>query len=277
MASIDPSFHQFLAHKGLSSLTKSSYESDVRQYLDKKLKPIAFFSYLKERGAASTTIRRYFFSLKVYHRYLKKCGDSRADQFDELDAPRVVEGIPTILTTSEVEKLIGNEGQGADEYQVSSMLELLYVCGLRVSELCALNRYDIDDERVRVRGKGNKDRLVPILTRSLKALEGHLKDRADHPIKEGALFRTRGGRRIYRQWVFSAIKRRAKERGITKNCSPHTLRHSYATHLLEGGADIRVIQELLGHASIATTDRYTHLSMSKIQQDFDTLHPRSLV
>lgn len=150
----------------------------------------------------------------------------------------------------------------------------MYVCGLRVSELCLLNLYDIDEQRVRVKGKGLKERLVPILPNTLKSIEKYLNNRGSLAKKKEPLFLTRRGKRVYRQWVFTAIKRRSAQRGIKKNCSPHTLRHSYATHLLEGGADIRVIQELLGHESIATTDRYTHLSMRKIQQDFNRIHPR---
>ena len=274
MSLIDTKFHQYLSHKGLSPLTKQAYESDVRLFLSKNLSPSAFFSFLQEKLYASSSISRFFFSLKVYHRYLKKYGDPKADRFDDLDAPKVLQGVPFILSVGEIRSLIEYDEMDLYEVQVSAILELLYVCGLRVSELCLLNLYDIDEQRVRVKGKGLKERLVPILPNTLKSIEKYLNNRGSLAKKKEPLFLTRRGKRVYRQWVFTAIKRRSAQRGIKKNCSPHTLRHSYATHLLEGGADIRVIQELLGHESIATTDRYTHLSMRKIQQDFNRIHPR---
>ena len=274
MQDLEIGFYQFLTHKGLSLLTKSSYLSDVKLFCRSKLGPVSFFELLRNKGYASSSIMRIFFSLKIYHHYLRKSKVCCSYEFDDLEAPRVMKTLPCILSVDEVKRLITTDNKDPFEKQISFLLELLYVCGLRVSEVCLLNWHDIDNERVRVKGKGKKERLVPILQRTVLLLEQYKKEYFYLNSKNPSLFKTKRGNRVTRQWVFRAIKKRAKEKGIRKNCSPHTLRHSYATHLLEGGADIRVIQELLGHESIATTDRYTHLSMAKIQEDFNRMHPR---
>jgi integrase/recombinase XerD len=178
-----------------------------------------------------------------------------------------------VLSVGEVTALLAQpnpeERIGARD---KAMLEVLYASGLRVSELCGLNIQDVGEEAVRVKGKGSKERVVPIAKSALNTVDHYLgKFRED---KEGALFLGSQGKRLDRITVWSRVKFYAKKAGITKSISPHTLRHSFATHLLENGADLRVIQEMLGHANIGTTDRYTHISRKHLHEAFERFHPR---
>ena len=266
-------FYDFLSAKGLSFSTKSSYISDVKLFIKQSLPLDAFFLQLQKSKYASASIARIYFSLKVYHRFLTKVGHKEVYDFNQLETPRVLHMIPEVLSVLEIKKLITIKGDGYDQRLMRAILELLYACGLRVSELCALKLYDIDDKRVKVFGKGGRQRVVPVAARAIRSLDAYLCLR-NQSSESPYLFLTSKGKRIYRQWIYHCVRARALECGIQRCCGPHTLRHSYATHLLDGGADIRVIQELLGHSSINTTDRYTHVSISKIQQDFNKMHPR---
>ena len=176
------------------------------------------------------------------------------------------------MTCGEVERLLAVPKDKRDR----AILELLYASGLRVSEVCGLKLYDLDDQFVRVQGKGSKERLVPLGQKALQAVDEYLKHCRDRfeSEKQLALFVTKRGNPIDRIGVWHMIKKYAKQAGIVKNISPHTLRHSFATHLLDNGADLRVIQEMLGHASISSTDRYTHISRSRLQESFEQFHPR---
>src|SRR5262249_8642760 len=149
-----------------------------------------------------------------------------------------------------------------------AIIELLYATGMRVSELCALDIYDVSDDEVRIFGKGSKERIVPVSPRAIEAVDAyltHVRDLFDSD-KQKRLFLSMKGKPIDRVMVWKMIKRYAKQAGIKKNLFPHMLRHSFASHLLDGGADLRIIQEILGHASIASTDRYTHVSLAKLQE-----------
>ncbi|MES2121189.1 MAG: tyrosine-type recombinase/integrase, partial [Chlamydiota bacterium] len=191
-----------------------------------------------------------------------------------LDSPKMWQLIPEVLTVSEVNALLHapnpEEFAGARDQAV---LLVLYASGLRVSEVCGLNLQDVDDQVVRVKGKGGKERIVPIAQVATSAIDHYLvrfRKESDFP----ALFVTEKNRRIDRTLVWKRVKFYAKAAGIQKSISPHTLRHSFATHLLENGADLRVIQEMLGHANIATTDRYTHISTQHLADAFNAFHPR---
>jgi integrase/recombinase XerD len=181
--------------------------------------------------------------------------------------------IPEVLTVEEVTRFLGAPDRetavGARDFAI---FQVMYASGLRVSELCGLNIGDISDDQVRVRGKGNKERVVPIAASAVAAVDHYLV----HSRKEGdgALFLSNRGQRIDRVAVWERVKFYAKKAVISKEISPHTLRHSFATHLLENGADLRVIQELLGHANIATTDRYTHVSRKHLHAAFEKFHPK---
>ena len=182
--------------------------------------------------------------------------------------------IPEVLTAQEVERLLGAPGDGEEEVRDKAVLETLYATGIRVSELCNLDIHDVGENTVRVVGKGGKERIVPIGEEAIAAIDTYLgnyrHDKGDHR----PLFVSKRGKRMSRVTVWEKVKFYARKVGIEKEVSPHTLRHSFATHLLDHGADLRVIQEMLGHADIGTTDRYTHLSKKRLFDAFDTFHPR---
>lgn len=273
------------SEKGLSKNTKEAYERDLRaffQFVKKstvlKEDLIAYFTCLKNRNLASSTICRSFITLKVFLRFLKKEGLWKQDGGKEfsglLEIPKIWQLIPEVMSCREVESLLAqpadNDFIGARD---KAILELLYASGIRVSELCGLKILDVDDQFVKVRGKGKKERLVPIGRKAVEAIDHYLINFK----KDGQLlFTSRNGRPLDRITVWNRIKFYAKKAGIanSKNISPHTLRHSFATHLLENGADIRLIQDMLGHEDIATTDRYTQISQGHLKRAFEKFHPR---
>ncbi|MEI6531905.1 MAG: tyrosine-type recombinase/integrase, partial [Chlamydiota bacterium] len=181
--------------------------------------------------------------------------------------------IPEVLTYEEVTRLL----EASADLRTKAILELLYASGLRVSELCSLSLYDVDESSVRVKGKGGKERLVPVGCKAIEAIDAYLNGPREAFSSEGEkhLFLSSRGKPLDRISLWRLIKKLGVQAGITKRISPHTLRHSFATHLLEGGADIRIIQDLLGHSNIQTTDRYTHISQKKVREAFYRCHNRS--
>lgn len=276
-------FLTFLAaEKGLKAATLEAYARDLKgflQFSDEEMHRVAIMRYLEHmhaQGAAGSSIARRVACLKTFFRFLKREGHIQEDLAIFLDTPAIWQKIPDVLNQEETLKLL----ETPDPHQLEgardrAILFILYACGLRVSELCSLNIQDLDDTWVRVKGKGGKERLVPISKRAVDAVDHYLLNfRGEAKKKEEPLFLGSRGKRIARTFVWQQIKRYTELCGITKSVSPHTLRHSFATHLLEGNADLRVIQELLGHASIATTDRYTHLTDCHLQKAFEQFHPR---
>jgi len=276
-----------LAERGLAKNTIEAYQRD-NEYFCQFLKEKGVFTFssvgvhdlldflavLKEKKHAPSSLCRMLISIKVFFRFLKKekiVAESIAEHFE---SPKLWQLIPEVLSVEEVETLLNapdlHSLQGARD---KAILEVLYASGLRVSEVCALNLSDVDDACVRVKGKGGKERLVPIAAAAVKAIDHYLLEFRKND-KEEALFLTSTGKRIDRVLIWKQVKRYAKQVGIQKEISPHTFRHSFATHLLENGADLRVIQEMLGHSHIATTDRYTHVSQSHLAQAFHAFHPR---
>ena len=276
--------------RGLSVHTVSAYGSDLGQFLAFALKEgacswegmeremvLAFLKRMKDRGVAAATLQRCIVSLKVFFRFLRREQMIGEDPTLHLDSPKLWQLIPEVLSVEEVDLLLGAPDVGSElGARDRAVLELTYASGLRVSEVCSLNVYDVADSSVRVLGKGGKERLVPLNKVASGAIDHYLisfrKGRSgrDNP----PLFVSCRGRRIERSLVWKRIKVYARQVGIAKVISPHTLRHSFATHLLENGADLRIIQELLGHASVATTDRYTHMSQKHLQSAFELCHPR---
>jgi len=281
---MDPLITRFLSYisseKGFSPHTKRAYRCDLMKLMQfekdlKRLKQerlVQFIAHLQSQGLASASVYRLLMAIKTFYRFLLKEGEIKEDPTQLLDAPKLWELIPDVLTVDEIDQLVATiEGDSMLERRDVAIVELLYSSGIRVSELCALNLHDIADNSVRVLGKGNKERVVPLAKSAI--------DKIDHYLacREGdtkALFLSRKGKRIDRVQIYRRLKNWAKKAEISKRISPHTFRHSFATHLLEGGADLRVIQELLGHADIETTDRYTHLSRSHLQNSFQRFHPR---
>lgn len=273
-----------ITEKGLSPHTCAAYASDLRHFnkvTQKEVNAITFteislfLSQLKESGYASSSLCRAFIALRVFFRFLKKEGIVNEDITAHLESPKIWQLIPEVLSPTEIEKLLEMPSKDSPNgLRDRAILYCLYALGVRVSELCALNIQDVDDQFVRVKGKGGKERLVPIAKKAVEELDRYLSEGRGEDGGE-AIFLTTRGKRISRFEVWKCVKHYARLAHIDKTISPHTFRHSFATHLLEHEADLRVIQELLGHANIATTDRYTHISQKHLKESFDRFHPRS--
>ena len=236
-----------------------------------------------QRALAPTSLRRRAAALKGFYRFAFGEGVIDVDVATHLDLPRQSRRLPDTLDVDEVDRLL--EAASAGGMRDRALLELLYAAGLRVSEAIGLDREDLslDGAFVRVIGKGDKERLVPIGEVSVDHLSGWIAGpRATlielhhvEPVRGGPLFLGDRGRRLARQQAWAAVHAAASRAGLDGKVSPHTLRHSFATHLLEGGADLRVVQELLGHASISTTQLYTHLTGERIRDVYRKAHPRA--
>jgi len=294
MENLDIWMDDFLSYlaseKGLSSNTLQAYGSDLTAFLAyietfgtlnvfaiRKEVIIEFLAKRQKEGMASSSLARILVAIKMFCRFLKREKVIAVNEADFLESPKIWQLIPEVLTVQEVQKLL--ELPDVTTFFGSrdrAILEILYASGLRVSEVCSLNIYDVGEESIRVQGKGGKERIVPIASFSLQIVDSYLSSFRSHfPQKEEtALFLTTKGSRIHRQEIWALVKRYSKEMGLTKEVSPHTLRHCFATHLLENGADLRIIQEMLGHSHIATTDRYTHISQKHLSDAFAKFHPR---
>jgi len=243
---------------------------DLRAYL------LASANRLGPRSRA-----RLMSTLRSFHRFLTAEGLSRSDPTLTLLSPRTGRKLPVVLSTAQIDRLLAVADLTTTlGLRNQAMVELLYGCGLRVSELCALDPADLDrkDASLRVRGKGNKERIVPVGRPALRAADRYLQtarpDLLGTKLSAALFLNTRGGR-LSRVSVWSVVKTSALAAGLSDEVTPHTLRHTYATHLLEGGADLRVVQELLGHAAITTTEIYTHVDRSFLAEAYRNAHPRA--
>ena len=290
----------FLAvERGLAGATIRAYRGDLAEFAATKgvaeawsAGPDAAVSYLAGRarrgrrddpGLAPTSLRRRAAALKGFYRFAFGEGLLSSDVAAHLDLPRMPRLLPETLTQAETERLLAAPAEEA--LLDRALLELLYAAGLRISEALRLDLEDLsmDGAFVRVIGKGDRERLVPVGEVAIEAvrawLEGprHALVQQHHvaPIRGGPLFIGRTGRRLARQQAWAIVKRAAATAGLNDRVSPHTLRHSFATHLLEGGADLRIVQELLGHASISTTQLYTHVTGERIREVYARAHPRA--
>ncbi|MFZ5754860.1 MAG: site-specific tyrosine recombinase XerD [Bacillota bacterium] len=280
--------------KGLSRNTLDSYKRDVTKFLmylqnTKKVKIeeidkdllAGYVFYLKKSTFSPATVARGISSLKGFFRFLCLEKYLEADPSIHLDAPKLTEKLPKVLTVEEVDKLLaGPRGSDPGNLRDKTMLEVMYATGMRVSELTGLdlNHVDVDLAFVRCVGKGNKERIIPIGSLAVHSLQQYLERARPLLVKktgEKALFLNYHGKRMTRQSFWKIIKKYAVAVGINKEISPHTLRHSFATHLLINGADLRSVQELLGHADISTTQIYTHLTKSKLKEVYNKTHPRA--
>lgn len=287
---LDPKILDFLDYirteKGLSQNTIEAYSRDVSNFQnflsvnDWKLVTckniLTFISHLKSRSLATSSICRALIAVKVFFRFLKKEGAITSDLGAYFETPKLWQLIPEVLTIEEVDCLLAqpkcDDFVGARD---KAILELLYATGMRVSEICAMRVQDIAENFVKVRGKGKKERIVPVGKKALQALDFYLiQYRGEVTEDNPVIFIGQKGKQIHRIEVWKRIKVYAKSAGIEKSISPHTLRHSFATHLLENGADLRLIQDMLGHEDIGTTDKYTHISDKRMKEVFHALHPR---
>jgi integrase/recombinase XerD len=270
------------SEKGLSPRTLEAYGRDLKAFSKGVAGAVqnltneaivGYFQTLKEKGMASSSLCRALVAIKVFFRFLKREQFISHNPTIFLESPKMWQLIPEVLTIDEVTRLL--EAPDRESFigaRDLAIFQVMYASGLRVSEVCGLNIGSIADDHVRVKGKGNKERVVPIAATAVSAVDDYLlRFRKEG---DGPLFTTQSGQRIDRVTVWERVKFYAKKAGISKSISPHTLRHSFATHLLENGADLRVIQEMLGHAHIATTDRYTHVSHKHLQAAFEKFHPK---
>lgn len=244
---------------------------------------LSFIISMKEKSYAPATVARKVAAVKSFFHFLVSEGTVSSDPTENLESPRVGKSLPNTLTLAEVSALLEQptHRQSAEATRDRAMLELLYASGLRVSEMVSLNTDDIDLNQGHVRcvGKGSKERVVPMNPEAIAALEEYVSSARRTLVSgqdERALFVNHRGTRLTRQGFWLIIKNYAKQANIVTNITPHTLRHSFATHLLNGGADLRSVQVLLGHANISTTQIYTHVSGERIKQVYDSAHPRAM-
>lgn len=302
MTPLDPSppvfqLELFLDHlayeRGSSERTIDAYRRDVGRMLvflrengvakpaDVVPQMLREYTYaLKDQGLAATSIRRAQSAIRTYFGFLLGEGLLNDDPTERMESPKVGRTLPDVLSVEQVGRLIESPDENHDMYwRDRAMLELLYGSGLRVSELTDLPIQSVlaDDGLLLVFGKGSKERLVPAGGQALRAVDRYLRDirpRLDRGKGKGKIFLNQRGTPISRMTVWSLVKKSAERAGIEQKVSPHTLRHSFATHLLEGGADLAAVQELLGHADISTTQIYTHVDREYLREVHRTYHPR---
>ncbi len=287
-------YRQYLKlEKGLSDNTVDAYLTDLDKLLayltleDKditevKLTDLEYFSAgLHDIGIHPRSQARILSGVRSFYRYLTLEDYIKQDPCELLESPRLGKHLPDVLTVEEIDRLIGLIDRSTNEGQRNcAILETLYSCGLRVSELCNLKFSDLylNEGFIKVTGKGDKQRLVPISPRAISELKNYFMTRGEHLVKpeyEDYVFISRFGKNISRIMVFHIIKELAVKAGIKKTISPHTFRHSFATHLLEGGANLRAIQCMLGHESIGTTEIYMHIDRSLLRKEIIEHHPRN--
>lgn len=279
--------------KGLSANTLKSYNYEInlyQTYLEDKLSIIdiekvskedieSYLKYCYLKNEDSKTISHKITTIYNFHNYLLREKVIKDNQAEFIDRPKLAKHLPYTLTVKEIDKLLDIALVTAFDYRDKAMLELMYGTGLRVSELVSLTVYDVDfyNAFLRIKGKGSKERIVPINNASLKYLKLYL-DRRCLLLKKKTsdeLFLNARGEGISRQGFFKNLKKILAKKGMPTNISPHSLRHSFATHLIENGADLRSVQTMLGHSDITTTKIYTHISNEKVTKDYLINHPRA--
>lgn len=294
------SFLNYLrVEKGFSSNTTLAYENDLSQlsrFATERANQktitgwesfsrddmLGYLLNLKERNYAVTTVARKVAAAKSFFGFLVSEGKIKTNPMDDISSPKVGKALPDTLSVSQVRELIAQpaKAETPEAKRDQAMLELLYASGMRVSEMVSLDLTDIDTASGYVRpfGKGKKERLVPIYPGAAHLIDEYINDVRPRFVRnnlEKALFVNQRGDRLTRQGLWQILRGYARRAGLEHRVTPHTLRHSFATHMLNGGADLRSVQELLGHANISTTQIYTHLTSDHIRQAYDKAHPRA--
>ncbi|MFY9258576.1 MAG: site-specific tyrosine recombinase XerD [Dethiobacteria bacterium] len=286
--------HYLAVEKGLSRNTLDSYRRDLNNFFlfldrEKVSSPAdvnrdlvtRYLLSLKEAGRAASTISRNVASIRSFFNFLVQEDLIEDNPAQLVKAPRIEKKLPRVLTTEEVDRLLQQpRDDGQAGLRDKAMLELLYASGIRVSELVSLNVTDFSPEvgYLRCRGKGMKERIVPVGSVAVKCVNEYLHNGRQKMLKrkeEKALFLNHHGRRLTRQGLWKILKKYARQSELNGEVTPHTLRHSFATHLLENGADLRSVQEMLGHSDISTTQIYTQIAQRKIREVYDKTHPRA--
>lgn len=282
--------------KSLSQNSIAAYINDINkliEFLGKNFKKIGpervklnhlkkFVEWLNERGVSPRTQARTISGIKSFYKYLLIEGKIASDPTALLESPKIGRKLPDILSMEEIDRLIDAvDLEKAEGQRNKAMLETLYSCGLRVSELVNLKMTNLFFEQgfIKIEGKADKERLVPVSSRAVEEIEkyinGYRKTLKIDKDSENILFLNRRGKKLSRVMVFTIIKNLAQKINLDKRISPHTFRHSFATHLINGGADLRAVQEMLGHESILTTEIYTHLDRDYLKTTIHQFHPRS--
>ncbi|BDX39684.1 tyrosine recombinase XerC [Tenuifilaceae bacterium CYCD] len=293
-AAIDDYISFLRVEKSLSENSVSAYKTDMEKlhlFADSiGVEPESithdhlqnFLAYLHDLGLNKRSQSRILSGVRGFYKYLLIEEVIDNDPTELIESPKIGRKLPEFLTITEIDAMqAAIDLSKSDGHRNKAIIETLYSCGLRVSELVNLKLTELffDDSYIRVIGKGNKERLVPIGHKAIKDINQYLQQRNDVNSRideeyKNIVFLNRWGRQLTREMVFTIIKKYAKLAGITKNISPHTLRHSFATHLVEGGADLRAVQEMLGHESIQTTEIYTHLDREYLRETILKFHPR---
>lgn len=283
-------FSQYLyVNKSVSRNTLCAYLTDIKKFavhcgedvFPEKVSAddiVGFLLFEKKSGHKPSSLARYLVSIKEFFKFLVGQRYLTADPAELIDPPRLWKALPDYAEHRDIERLLALKRKKLPDVRNHAIIEMLYGCGLRVSELTSLRIDDIDlgNNIVTCTGKGNKQRIVPIGTFANKSISHYLSLRAKKNswVPDDYLFVSIAGKPLTRVAVWHIVKKMARQAGITGNIHPHTLRHSFATHLLEGGADLRSVQEMLGHADISTTQIYTHLDKKRLKQIHNKFHPR---
>lgn len=291
---IDQFIHYLAVEKGLAANTLESYQRDMVAFTDHLRKQgvsqieestrnhiVGYLCMLQEKGRATATLSRNLASIRAFYQFLVRDKYIEKDPSIHLETPKIEKRLPKVLSVEEVERLL--ESPPMDHpagLRDKAMLELLYATGIRVSELVQLAVGDVNLEMgfLKCMGKGSKERIIPLGSLAIQMVGRYMRDGRPRLIKdpnEKALFLNHLGKQITRQGFWKIIKRYARESNIRAQITPHTLRHSFATHLLENGADLRSVQEMLGHADISTTQIYTHVTRTRIKDVYAKTHPRA--
>ncbi|HLR64236.1 MAG TPA: site-specific tyrosine recombinase XerD [Pseudogracilibacillus sp.] len=296
---LEEDIHEFLTYlkieRALSENTLSSYKRDLSQYesfirehrqLNKwndvtRQDIVASLMKLKSEGKSAATIARFTSSLRTFHQFLIREQITDHDPTLQIETPRKSRSLPNVMNMADVEKLLNYEGDKPLEIRNRAMLEIMYATGLRVTEMVTLKLSDLHLTMgfVRCKGKGSKERIIPVGDYATNALTEYIEFARPLLTKknpdESSLFVNNHGNPLSRQGFWKILKQIAIEVGLTKSITPHTLRHSFATHLLENGADLRAVQEMLGHADISTTQIYTHVTKTRLNDMYKQFHPRA--
>ena len=289
---IDEYLRYLKIEKGLSDASISSYNQDLKKYSqfleDQNVTRVesitaetlvTFLQFLTSENKSAKTIRRMQSTLKNFHQFLQIERITENNPALRLQTPKEEKALPVVLTIEEMERLLQSPDQTTQDIRDNAMMELLYASGLRVSELINLNISDLNLEMgfIHVYGKGEKERIVPTTEYVAKKLTNYIKNYRLKLLKDeniDTLFLTNRGKGFTRQGLWKTIKKYVRDSGIDKNITPHSFRHSFATHLIENGADLRAVQEMLGHSDISTTQIYTQISAGKIREMYKQFHPR---
>lgn len=290
---IDTYINEFIEYliidKKYSENTVKSYHNDLKKfdnYIKKQINNISeydiknYIKYLNKENNDARTISHNISTLRSFYKFLLIEKKANKNPMEYIELPKTKKSLPKTLSIEEIDKLLDIKLKDSFSFRNKAMLELMYSSGLRVSELVNVRIHDIDTSNciIRIMGKGSKERIVPLGDYAIKYIELYLREYREKLVKRELndyLFLNNHGKKMTRQGFFKILKGIAKEKRIKTEFSPHTLRHSFATHLLNGGADLRSIQEMLGHSDISTTQIYTHVSKEKLKENYNNFHPHA--